>query len=60
MCLTSLFGTDSPDDLCAILDCLLGMECALFARESLVNDFCVFVDAEVGESVDVLVAARSR
>jgi hypothetical protein len=57
MCLTSLLGTDSADNVCPIVNCLLGMKCALFSCESLVNDFCVFVDAEIEESVDVLVTS---
>ena len=60
MCLTSLLGTDSSDNFCSVVNCLLGMKCALFACESLINDFCVFVDAKIEQSVDVLVISGRR
>jgi hypothetical protein len=54
MSLSGLFGTDSANDLCAIFNCLLGMKSALFAGESLINDLCVLVDAEIVEGVVVV------
>jgi hypothetical protein len=45
MCLSSFFGTHSPDHLRPILNRLLGMKRALFAREALVNDLRFFIDA---------------
>ena len=60
MCLSSFFWTNPPDDLCPIVNCLLGMKRALFACEPLINDFCVFVDAEIGESVKILITAEGR
>lgn len=53
MRLAGLLGGHAPDDVCAIVNCLLGMERALFAGESLVDDLCVLCDAQIGQSVGV-------
>ena len=60
MCLTSLLRAHAPDNLCSVFNCLLGVERPLFARESLVDNFGLFVDAEIRERLHVLLSAESR
>jgi hypothetical protein len=58
--LSGLLGGHAPDDVCAIVNCLLGMECALFAGEPLIDDLCVLCDAQIGQSVGVGSGDRRR
>ena len=58
MRLAGLFRRYPTDDICAIINCLLRMECALFPCESLVNDLRLFIDAEIGECVGVVFHKR--
>lgn len=42
------FGIDSSDHLCFVVECLLCLEAALIAGDSLADDLGVFVDPDIG------------
>jgi len=51
--LACFLGRNTAHNFCAIVNCLLGVESALSAGKSLIDDFCVLVDSEIGKSVCV-------
>ena len=59
MGLACFLGRNTTYNVCAILNCLLGVESALFAREPLIDDFCILVDSEIRKSVCVGLGHRA-